>query len=134
MVRLKQRREFLATAAGRRWVTPAFVLQAAPRPEPAGGDAREVGLGFTASRRVGKAVARNRARRRLREAARAVLPGPAEPGYNYVIVARPAALTCPFSRLVEDLSTALARITRPGSAETHRGRPEPAGRPGSSSS
>lgn len=128
---LKQRREFLATAAGLRWVTPAFVLQAAPRPLLAGDGAQEVGLGFTASRRIGKAVARNRARRRLREAARAVLPGPAQPGYNYVIVARPAALTCPFTRLTDDLSTALARITRAGGRKTRGASPGPAGRSGS---
>jgi ribonuclease P protein component len=108
--RLKRRREFLAVAAtGRRWVTPAFVLQVGPR---AAGEDPEIGLGFTASRRVGKAVARNRARRRLAEAARKVLPGAAEPGYNYVLVARPVVLTCPFDRLLSELTTAFARATR----------------------
>jgi ribonuclease P protein component len=111
VVRLKRRREYLAVAGSReRWVTPAFVLQAGPRP---GAAAPEIGLGFTASRRVGKAVARNRARRRLAEAARLILPDQAKPGYNYVIVARPAVLTWPFERLLTDLSTAFARITRP---------------------
>ena len=57
MVRLKRRREFLAVAGTRcRWATPAFVLQAGPR-----GAAEEIGIGFTASRRIGNAVARNRA-------------------------------------------------------------------------
>lgn len=111
VVRLKRRREYLAVAGGReRWVTPAFVLQAGPRP---GAAADEIGLGLTASRRVGKAVARNRARRRLAEAARLILPDEVKPGYNYVIVARPAVLTCPFERLLNDLSTAFARITQP---------------------
>jgi ribonuclease P protein component len=112
VIRLRRRPEFVAVAAsGRRWVAPAFVLQAGPRPQAAEG-AAELGLGFTASRRIGKAVARNRARRRLREAARRILPGAAEPGFNYVIVARPAALTCPFDLLLQDLATAFARITR----------------------
>ena len=110
MARLKRRADFVAAAASRRrWVTPAFVLQAGPRVATSGA-ADEIGVGFTASRRIGKAVARNRARRRLVEAARAVLPGPARPGYNYVIVARPAVLTCPFERLLTDLRTAFARI------------------------
>jgi ribonuclease P protein component len=125
VTRLKRRAEFVAVAATRqRWVTPAFVLQAGPRPAQAAAVAA-IGVGFTASRRIGKAVARNRARRRLVEAARAVLPGPARPGYNYVIVARPAVLTCPFDRLLSDLGTAFARVTRgratPGGPP--RGRP-----------
>jgi ribonuclease P protein component len=118
VTRLKRRAEFLAVAATRlRWVTPAFVLQAGPRPgaEATGAADDVIGLGFTASRRVGKAVARNRARRRLVEAARAVLPGPARPGFNYVIVARPAVLTCPFDRLLSDLGIAFERVApRPG--------------------
>jgi len=111
--RLKRRAEFLAVAATRqRWVTPAFVLQAGRQPAPGTEATADIGVGFTASRRIGKAVARNRARRRLIHAARAVLPGPARPGYNYVIVARPAVLTCPFDRLLLDLGTAFARVTR----------------------
>ena len=131
MARLKRRAEFVAVAATRRrWVTPAFVLQAGPRlgSGSAGAADAEIGVGFTASRRVGKAVARNRARRRLVEAARAVLPGPAQPGYNYVIVARPAVLTCPFERLLSDLRTAFARITTPLKG---RDGPPGAGRPDS---
>jgi len=118
VTRLKRRPEFVAVAATRRrWVTPAFVLQLGPRPAAAGGALPgEIGIGFTASRRVGKAVARNRARRRLIEAARAVLPGPARPGFNYVIVARPAVLTWPFERLLSELRTAFARLT-PGTAD-----------------
>jgi ribonuclease P protein component len=111
--RLKRRAEFVSVAATRRrWVTPAFVLQVGPRRSAADGigAADEIGVGFTASRRVGKAVVRNRARRRLTEAARAVLPGPARSGYNYVIVARPAVLTWPFDRLLTELHTAFARL------------------------
>jgi ribonuclease P protein component len=105
---LKRRREFVAVAGTRwRWVAPAFVLQAGPRVEP-----EEIGIGFTASRRIGNAVARNRARRRLRAAARALLPGPARPGYDYVVVARPAILTCPFDLVLSDLATAFARVAR----------------------
>jgi ribonuclease P protein component len=126
VARLRRRAEFLAVAATRcRWVTPAFVLQAGPRLAAGVAADSEIGVGFTASRRVGKAVARNRARRRLVEAARAVLPGPARPGYNYVIIARPAVLTCPFERLLSDLRTAFTRIATPAST---RGSPPAAGR------
>ncbi len=131
LTRLKRRAEFVAVAATRRrWVTPAFVLQAGPRPASATavGAAAEIGVGLTASRRVGNAVARNRARRRLAAAARAVLPGPARPGYNYVIVARPAVLRWPFDRLLSDLVTAFARVTP---ASSGPGGPAGASRSGS---
>lgn len=66
-------------------------------------------LGFTCSRKIGGAVERNRARRRLRAAADAVLrPGPA--GWDIVLVGRAATLDRPFAKLVEDLRAALARI------------------------
>lgn len=66
-------------------------------------------LGFTCSRKIGGAVERNRARRRLRAAADAVLrPGPA--GWDLVLVGRAATLDRPFAALVEDLRIALARI------------------------
>ncbi len=110
VVRLKRRPEFLATAAsGKRWVAPAFVLQVASRadqPSLSG----EAGLGFTATRRIGNAVARNRAKRRLREAARLLLPEAAMASCNYVLVARSAVLTCPFQALLDDLSQAFRRV------------------------
>jgi ribonuclease P protein component len=67
--RLKRRREFLAVAgSGERAVAPGLILQAG-RPT----DGNQLRVGFTASRKVGNAVARNRARRRLRAASEAVL-------------------------------------------------------------
>ncbi len=110
VARLKRRPEFLAVAASRRkWVAPGLILQAARRPEdlslpPA------PRIGFTASRRVGNAVARNRARRRLKAAAEAVLPSDGATGFDYVLVARTATLDRNFSDLVGDLETALARV------------------------
>jgi ribonuclease P protein component len=125
VVRLKRRREFLAVAGTRcRWATAAFVLQAGPRAA-----AEEIGIGFTASRRIGNAVARNRARRRLRAAVRALLPGAARPGYDYVIVARPAILTCSFEALLTDLANAFARVIRPRPPGGARGAGAQAGPP-----
>ena len=67
-------------------------------------------VGFTASRKVGNAVARNRARRRLREAARRVLPVVAAPGRDYVLIGRRTTLERPFPLLLADLETALCRL------------------------
>ncbi len=111
VVRLKRRSEFLSVAAtGRRWVAPAFVLQVGQRPvdmEPA---TTEIGLGFTATKRIGNAVARNRAKRRLREAARQVLPNAASSGHDYVLIARTEVLTCVFQTLLDDLEKAFSRV------------------------
>ena len=107
--RLKRRSEFLRVARARRkWVTPGLVLQAAE--SPAARDA-EGGfrVGFTASRKVGNAVARNRARRRLRAAVQKVMPGHARAGFDYVVIARQATVTRPFSDLTDDLEQALER-------------------------
>ena len=75
-------------------------------------------LGITASRKVGNAVARNRARRRLREVAWLVLPASAAPAQDYVLVGRAATLQRPFAMLVADLEAALQRLRawRPASA------------------
>jgi ribonuclease P protein component len=68
-------------------------------------------VGFTASKKVGNAVMRNRAKRRLRALAREVLAQEARPGWDYVLVARPAAtVERSFAGLVEDLRLALGRV------------------------
>jgi ribonuclease P protein component len=70
-------------------------------------------IGFTASRKVGIAVERNRARRRLKAAVAAILPKAGEPGFDYVVIARSETLTRPFADLLRDLETALKRVHAP---------------------
>lgn len=96
--RLKKRREFLRAAAkGKRAAKPGLVLQALALPGP------EVRLGFTVTKKVGNAVIRNRARRRLKEAARLTLPGMALTGWNLVLIGRDATAERPFTLLIDDL-------------------------------
>lgn len=81
-------------------------MQARPR-----GDERPlVRVGFTATKRIGGAVERNRAKRRMREAARLVLPQHAHPGFDYVIIARGGVTTRPWARLLDDVKSALIRL------------------------
>lgn len=106
IARLKRRVEFLAVAASRRkHVTPGLILQAAPH---AGADATRVG--FTASKKVGIAVARNRARRRLRAVSAAVLPAHALDGHDYVLIARTGTLNRRYQALIGDLEEGLRRL------------------------
>ncbi len=73
-------------------------------------------VGFTVTRKIGSAVTRNRARRRLREAARAILPETAAPGCDYVLIARQATVSRPYADLVGDLKSALTALAAKGRA------------------
>jgi ribonuclease P protein component len=90
-----------------------LILQAAPAPP--GLEGRAVRVGFTASRKVGNAVVRNRAKRRLRAAAARMLSAEGRPGTDYVLIARATTAERPFAALVDDLETALGRVA-PGAA------------------
>ena len=108
---LKKRHDFLRVrAADCRWAAPGLVLQAATAP-PAEAEPELVRVGYTASRRVGNAVARNRAKRRLRAAVAHVMPASAQCGCDYVVIARAATLTRPFDALTGDLAAALVRVS-----------------------
>ena len=74
MERLKTRPDFLRAAKGIRRVVPSVTLELCPTPEPISKPGM-VRVGFTASRKIGGAVARNRAKRRLRAAAAALRSG-----------------------------------------------------------
>ena len=90
---------------------PGFVLQVAPVPADSADLALPaIRVGFTVSRKVGNAVVRNRVRRRLREAARMVIPGQARPDLDYVLVGRQAAIARDFAALRQELVEALKRL------------------------
>jgi ribonuclease P protein component len=103
---LRKRAEFLAVASsGKKWVSPGFILQIGAAHEPT----LNVRYGLTASAKVGNAVIRNRARRRLRALAMEILSR-ASSEHDYVLVARPATPSCVFSNLREDLIKGLKRL------------------------
>lgn len=106
--RVKKRKNFLlATHNGRKFVTSSMVLQVVPN-----GMSDSVRVGFTTSKKLGGAVARNRARRRLKEAVRFVLPSKAVSGFDYVVIGRHAAIDRPFEKLQGDLSYALKQFKK----------------------
>ncbi len=105
--RLKRRAEFLEAARGKRVAMPGLVLQMRPR---AALDQSPFRIGFTVTRKVGNAVIRNRAKRRLRAAADATLPRYGLPGRDYVVIGRAGTLTRPFELLLSDFEQALAKV------------------------
>ncbi len=107
---LTRRGDFLAAARARRASMPGFLLQARQRPATDGG-AEAVRVGFTCSKKVGNAVARNRAKRRLRALARAVLASRGRAGWDYVLIGRETATaSLDFAQMHRDLSAALDRV------------------------
>ena len=115
--RLKKRSDFLAAARHLRRVAGAVTLEMAPTPAPvrAAGTLR---LGFTASKKIGNAVARNRAKRRLRAAAYALLPLSGRAGHDYVLIARAGILVRDFGALKDDIAGAARAAHRKLDAQT----------------
>ena len=110
---LKTRRQFLHVAGtGRKWVAPGLILQVCPLGEDdtSSDETVTVRVGFTVSRKVGGAVARNRARRRLRQVAERVIPNQAAGSCDYVLIGRRMTIKRPFEDLVADLETALVQL------------------------
>ncbi|MBY0565268.1 MAG: ribonuclease P protein component [Hyphomonadaceae bacterium] len=113
--RLRKRSQFLLVRNGYRAVRPTVLIEARQR-APDG----PIGLGFTASSKIGGAVVRNRAKRRLREAARQALPEFGQAGVDYVFVARRGTPDAAWDALLDDVRNALIRLR----AELAEGRAE----------
>ena len=119
--RLKTRPEFLAAARAPSCARGAIFIQARPR---ADGNP-VIRVGFTATRKIGGAVVRNRAKRRMREAARLLLPDLARAGTDYVFIARNGTPTRAWLRLLDDVKSALISLA----AESDRQARTPASAP-----
>ena len=104
---MQVRAQYLACNNKRRQGTKAFLLQARNRND----DDPIINVGFTCSKKVGNAVARNRAKRRLREVARLILPTHGTEGWDYVLIGRKdVTATRDFAQMQADLIWALSKV------------------------
>lgn len=107
--RITERRDFLRAREAPRAARPSVVIQALRRTDDPDGPSR---AGFTATKKIGNAVARNRAKRRLRAAARLLLPQYGQPGTDYVFIARAQTAARSWSALLDDVKGALISLAR----------------------
>ena len=134
---LRKRTQFQRVRGGGRYSGPAFVLEGKARPSGEGEAECGPRFGFTVTKKLGGAVVRNRIRRRLKAAIAAVGASGADPAFDYVVVAREAALACPFENLTSDLGKAFRRVNATarklpgGPAQPQPHRRQPAARPAS---
>lgn len=105
---LTKRQDFvLAANSGMRCRTSSVLLQSKSLPDPSDG---AIKLGFTATKKLGNAVIRNRAKRRMRAAARECLLPLARTDRYYVLVAREGLLEADYDTLCRDLRYAANRL------------------------
>lgn len=109
---LRKRSEFLYVRDGNYAARGAIVIQTRENPGPT--DDETIRFGVTATKRIGNAVVRNRAKRRLRHVARALLPQLGRPGQDYVLIARDRTPTRNWDQLIEDATRALHSLPGPG--------------------
>lgn len=109
--RLKKRSDFLRLNKGHKWVSPTVIVQIDK------GLGERIRLGLTATKKTGNAVARNRIKRRLREAAKIVLADHKDRS-DIVLIGRAETATCPFATLIKDLRWCLKKLEAAGAHQT----------------
>jgi ribonuclease P protein component len=109
---LRKRSEFLYVREGDYAARGAVVIQTRENPQNAAAPA--IRFGVTATKRIGNAVIRNRAKRRLRQVAQQLLPTLGRPGQDYVLIARDKTPTRDWNQLIDDATRALHSLPGPG--------------------
>jgi ribonuclease P protein component len=105
--RLKKRPEFLCVAQkGKKWVSPGVIIQSLET------DKNAVRFGFTATKKIGNAVIRNRAKRRLRAIADTLYNDPqlSIKSNDLVFIARAVTPTYDWDQLLKDAKWCLKRL------------------------
>lgn len=106
---LKKRKDFLRVAKGFKVVTSSIILQAALS---LCAEETAPKVGYTTSKKIGKATVRNRARRRMRVLVREFFPKLALNNIEYVLIGRHNTAECSFEILQRDIKYALKHIAQ----------------------
>ena len=119
---IKRRPDFLAVRGGARFAGKAFVMEAKARVVARAVNDPGPRFGFTVTKKLGNAVMRNRVKRRLREAVRTISPQDLRSDFDYVVIARDAALTLAFLDLKFEIARAIAAVSKPSAKATAKNR------------
>jgi len=111
-VSMKKRADYLALAKGPYQARPNLVIQVRPHKIAETIPTMAIMIGITATKKVGGAVQRNRAKRRLRVLARTAITQWGLKDCDYVFVARPTSVQAPYASLLDDAKAALLRLSR----------------------
>lgn len=111
----KKRKDFLRVASSFHVATRHMVLQAAHSLS----QTEDIWVGFTATKKIGNAVCRNKSKRRLRAIVREVLTQNALPHIDYIFIARQSTACCDFQELKQDTVYALKKINKNFSDDNH---------------
>lgn len=110
---LKKRAEFLFVAQGMKSSGRFLSLQARENKQACENTASQnIRFGLTASKKVGNAVKRNRARRRLRAILQQILPKYGLNGMDYVAVARPQTCEANYKDLLDEVEFLVKRLSK----------------------
>ena len=107
---LKKRKDFIEAAKGFKVVVNGIVLQAALNLSE--NSQKGCFVGYTATKKIGKANVRNRTKRRLRAAAAIILPERGLTGVNYILIGRHNTAKLNFTYLTKKLKTAVEEINK----------------------
>ena len=109
--KITKRPDYVKMRNGYRVSMPGFILQGKSRSVDTSVNSTVSRYGLTCSKRIGNAVKRNRAKRRLRSAVMAILPYSALEGWDYVLIGKTNSTeNMSFDILKDDLTTALRKI------------------------
>ena len=112
MIRLKKRVDFVRIAKqGQKWVSPGLIVQAMRRPILHSGEDQGPRFGFTASKKVGNAIKRNKAKRRMRALVQAFMDQ-ADKNLDFVLIARQSTVDYDFQKLAGEVETAFKKLPK----------------------
>ena len=86
--KITKKSDYLKMKTGLKFVAPGFIIQARNRRKECTIDPYQIRYGITCSKKVGNAVKRNRAKRRLRALVKNIIPNEGLKGWDYVLIGK----------------------------------------------